>query len=195
MSGDTEIDDLEVSDGASENGYSEHEHEHDLVSKEDDNTDMAEQKYRPDGDENGKNGGSTAITTKPKVDPKDPTRQRRKKARRACYACQRAHLTCGKLPLSLMSSECFLGVNSFKCLCKKEADFNIVRRRATMPAMYKAWTRRCVSRRRQEEGKIPSRRTCRSTSASPRTKLQPSKQSSHRSWTTAIHSNDCSQLS
>lgn len=27
---------------------------------------------------------------------KDPTRPRRKKARRACYACQRAHLTCGQ---------------------------------------------------------------------------------------------------
>lgn len=27
---------------------------------------------------------------------KDPLRPRRKKARRACYACQRAHLTCGK---------------------------------------------------------------------------------------------------
>ena len=27
---------------------------------------------------------------------KDPTRPRRKKARRACYACQRAHLTCGR---------------------------------------------------------------------------------------------------
>ena len=27
---------------------------------------------------------------------KDPTRPRRKKARRACYACQRAHLTCGE---------------------------------------------------------------------------------------------------
>ena len=26
---------------------------------------------------------------------KDPLRPRRKKARRACYACQRAHLTCG----------------------------------------------------------------------------------------------------
>ena len=26
---------------------------------------------------------------------KDPSRPRRKKARRACYACQRAHLTCG----------------------------------------------------------------------------------------------------
>lgn len=27
---------------------------------------------------------------------KDPLRPRRKKARRACFACQRAHLTCGK---------------------------------------------------------------------------------------------------
>ena len=27
---------------------------------------------------------------------KDPSRPRRKKARRACYACQRAHLTCGE---------------------------------------------------------------------------------------------------
>jgi len=27
---------------------------------------------------------------------KDPTRPRRKKARRACLACQRAHLTCGE---------------------------------------------------------------------------------------------------
>lgn len=29
---------------------------------------------------------------------KDPMRPRRKKARRACYACQRAHLTCGLYP-------------------------------------------------------------------------------------------------
>lgn len=33
---------------------------------------------------------------KKKFDPKDPARPRRKKARRACFACQRAHLTCGK---------------------------------------------------------------------------------------------------
>jgi len=26
---------------------------------------------------------------------KDPSRPKRKKARRACFACQRAHLTCG----------------------------------------------------------------------------------------------------
>jgi len=96
MSGDTEIDDPEVSDGASENDYSDHEHEPYVVgNEEDDNTDMAEQKFRPDGDDNGKSGGLTLATTKPKLDPKDPLRPRRKKARRACFACQRAHLTCG----------------------------------------------------------------------------------------------------
>ncbi|KAF4632727.1 hypothetical protein G7Y89_g5399 [Cudoniella acicularis] len=95
MSGDTEIDDPEVSDGASENDYSDQDQEPDVVGKEEDeNTDMAEQKFRPDGEENGKAGGST-VATKPKLDPKDPLRPRRKKARRACFACQRAHLTCG----------------------------------------------------------------------------------------------------
>ncbi|KAF2719202.1 hypothetical protein K431DRAFT_119502 [Polychaeton citri CBS 116435] len=34
-------------------------------------------------------------TEKPKSNAKDPSRPRRKKARRACFACQRAHLTCG----------------------------------------------------------------------------------------------------
>lgn len=32
---------------------------------------------------------------KPAANAKDPMRPRRKKARRACFACQRAHLTCG----------------------------------------------------------------------------------------------------
>jgi hypothetical protein len=30
------------------------------------------------------------------LNAKDPNRPRRKKARRACFACQRAHLTCGE---------------------------------------------------------------------------------------------------
>jgi hypothetical protein len=33
-----------------------------------------------------------------KPNAKDPLRPRRKKARRACFACQRAHLTCGEYP-------------------------------------------------------------------------------------------------
>lgn len=105
MSGDTEIEDPEVSDGASENDYSDQDHEPDVVGREeDDNTDMAEQKFRPDIDENGKAGGSTVTTTKPKLDPKDPLRPRRKKARRACFACQRAHLTCGMFAFLRMMS-------------------------------------------------------------------------------------------
>lgn len=38
---------------------------------------------------------STANGQTKKPNAKDPLRPRRKKARRACYACQRAHLTCG----------------------------------------------------------------------------------------------------
>ena len=41
---------------------------------------------------NPKDGGEPQV----KKNAKDPSRPRRKKARRACYACQRAHLTCGK---------------------------------------------------------------------------------------------------
>lgn len=47
--------------------------------------------------------GKSASQSKPGNGPaksasnaKDPLRPRRKKARRACYACQRAHLTCGR---------------------------------------------------------------------------------------------------
>jgi hypothetical protein len=35
-------------------------------------------------------------TAAQKANAKDPLRPRRKKARRACFACQRAHLTCGE---------------------------------------------------------------------------------------------------
>ena len=107
MSGDAEIDDPDVSDGGSENEYS--EHEPDVVDKEED--DMAEQKFRPDGEENGKDG---STVTKPKLDPKDPLRPRRKKARRACFACQRAHLTCGMFAFLRMKSLAFLCISFHK---------------------------------------------------------------------------------
>jgi hypothetical protein len=46
--------------------------------------------------DNSTNNNTTADgEVKKKYDPKDPMRPRRKKARRACFACQRAHLTCG----------------------------------------------------------------------------------------------------
>ncbi|OJJ43282.1 hypothetical protein ASPZODRAFT_136499 [Penicilliopsis zonata CBS 506.65] len=45
------------------------------------------------GESNGVAAG--AQKTVAGVNAKDPSRPRRKKARRACFACQRAHLTCG----------------------------------------------------------------------------------------------------
>ena len=54
--------------------------------------DMAERSEYP-----GKSDAPASTTNvKPKANAKDPLRPRRKKARRACFACQRAHLTCGK---------------------------------------------------------------------------------------------------
>lgn len=50
------------------------------------------------GDDQTANGNGTSL----KVNSKDPSRPRRKKARRACFACQRAHLTCGTLCLLLL---------------------------------------------------------------------------------------------
>jgi hypothetical protein len=56
----------------------------------------------PTPDESGGEEGNTEMSES-KLDEKkpvngsakDPNRPRRKKARRACFACQRAHLTCG----------------------------------------------------------------------------------------------------
>jgi len=45
---------------------------------------------------NGRKEPNAPATNGPKANAKDPNRPRRKKARRACFACQRAHLTCGK---------------------------------------------------------------------------------------------------
>ena len=47
---------------------------------------------------NGRRETNPPSGNGPKVNAKDPNRPRRKKARRACFACQRAHLTCGMLP-------------------------------------------------------------------------------------------------
>ena len=55
---------------------------------EQEGADMTE--HRHDRDGAGHNGHKSSSNAK------DPLRPRRKKARRACFACQRAHLTCGK---------------------------------------------------------------------------------------------------
>lgn len=63
-----------------------------------DDTDDAHLKNEDEkmADQNGPSEGVDANgEVKKKYDPKDPMRPRRKKARRACFACQRAHLTCG----------------------------------------------------------------------------------------------------
>lgn len=114
------MEDTEVSDGASENEYSDHEHDVDLVEKEeDDNTDMAEHNIRASEVDN--NGRIVGIpVTKPKLDPKDPLRPRRKKARRACFACQRAHLTCGM----------FTFLRAEDALCRNTASFSSFRVRS-----------------------------------------------------------------
>ncbi|KAK4235985.1 hypothetical protein C8A03DRAFT_17329 [Achaetomium macrosporum] len=67
----------------SENEYEDHEQ---LVKEEDDK--MADQRATSEG-------ADASGEPRKKYDPKDPLRPRRKKARRACFACQRAHLTCG----------------------------------------------------------------------------------------------------
>lgn len=54
--------------------------------------------------------GGTSPAQKPannKSNAKDPLRPRRKKARRACFACQRAHLTCGKYYSPCLSTQSF----------------------------------------------------------------------------------------
>ncbi|KAJ9640354.1 Transcriptional regulator of nonfermentable carbon utilization [Coniosporium tulheliwenetii] len=57
--------------------------------------DMAEQK-EPRAENEESSPAQASNGEKPKSsNAKDPLRPRRKKARRACFACQRAHLTCG----------------------------------------------------------------------------------------------------
>lgn len=80
MPDEAELD--ESSDVLSENEYeAKEEQEHDEET-------MAEHGGK-------RQGQSGADGKKPKVDARDPSRAKRKKARRACFACQRAHLTCG----------------------------------------------------------------------------------------------------
>lgn len=70
-------------------------------SGDQDGSEMADQKDQrassdaPQSASNSNNSTTPQASAKPNA--KDPLRPRRKKARRACFACQRAHLTCGKL--------------------------------------------------------------------------------------------------
>lgn len=61
---------------------------------------MAEEKVDRASTEEKSPAHGSGSESKPatKSNSKDPSRPRRKKARRACFACQRAHLTCGEYP-------------------------------------------------------------------------------------------------
>lgn len=63
--------------------------------------DMAAEQVQKDhkGDEDKKDANGQT-----KSNAKDPLRPRRKKARRACFACQRAHLTCGEYYTGLVTA-------------------------------------------------------------------------------------------
>jgi hypothetical protein len=61
-------------------------------SGDQDGSDMAEQKLDHPDDASP----SQKMANDTKSNAKDPLRPRRKKARRACFACQRAHLTCSE---------------------------------------------------------------------------------------------------
>lgn len=68
-------------------------------SGDEDGEDMAEEKQLKSEPEDESSSQTHPVNgTKP--NPKDPNRQKRKKARRACLACQRAHLTCSTYPLT-----------------------------------------------------------------------------------------------
>jgi hypothetical protein len=60
---------------------------------EQDSNEMAEQPEAGDVKAGNAQNGQKAASS----NAKDPLRPRRKKARRACFACQRAHLTCGEM--------------------------------------------------------------------------------------------------
>lgn len=80
----------------------------------DDLIEMTENNMKSESDENGPNM-HVGTPSKLRLDSKDPLRPRRKKARRACYACQRAHLTCG-MYVSFELSICVFFVHSKKII-------------------------------------------------------------------------------
>lgn len=152
---------VEESDNASENEY--------------ETKDERDEESMPDASiksELGANGGEGPDVKKPKLDPKDPLRPRRKKARRACFACQRAHLTCGMFQtLRVLSSARFIKFSFSSWCCRRyhvsctvvSANITIMlhtdiflRRRTSLPTLYKARACRPVPGWRQKEGQVSS---------------------------------------
>lgn len=81
---------------------------------------------------NDRQSGDGSPSQKPsngKPNMKDPLRPRRKKARRACFACQRAHLTCGEYRFFSLHMIQFCNLHIL----------TLTRRRETMQPLYQAW--------------------------------------------------------
>jgi len=97
--------------------------------------DMAAEQKTDDGSPSQK----TANGRKPASNAKDPLRPRRKKARRACFACQRAHLTCGEYSRPIVYK--IVQLSSQTChhplLFSSDQD----RRRATMRTLHQTQPR------------------------------------------------------
>ncbi|KAJ5894480.1 hypothetical protein N7495_006171 [Penicillium taxi] len=67
----------------------------DLSGGDQDSADITEHSEHLDNAKDRINGDGGKENGRKASNAKDPSRPRRKKARRACFACQRAHLTCG----------------------------------------------------------------------------------------------------
>ena len=89
-------DEIDFNDGDQEDMLAENMADSNEPQRADSNASSSDQQPKP----------PSSANTNGKPNAKDPLRPRRKKARRACYACQRAHLTCGKFSKSF-------GVTSF----------------------------------------------------------------------------------
>lgn len=107
----------EVSDAASDNDYE------DSKGPEEGDT-MADQKSISENSNVESMAESATSVAKPKLDPKDPLRPRRKKARRACFACQRAHLTCGEFQGFLSLTHCCLFIILVSAISRRQVRLN-----------------------------------------------------------------------
>jgi hypothetical protein len=139
----------DISDAMSE---SDHDYDETDILDRDDEDKM--------GDSSGRlEHGADGVTEKKKYDPKDPLRPRRKKARRACLACQRAHLTCGEQP--------FCWQYTTPPLTRISS-----RGRAALSAVCQEGTGRGMSRWKPQKGQVSARRPARGPPPCSWAKLQ-----------------------
>jgi hypothetical protein len=125
-------------------------------SEDRDSADITEHSETMDS---GRTNGDAKENRK-STNAKDPSRPRRKKARRACFACQRAHLTCGmhchSLPFLFLGSPCLsFFLLGHAAAASKPVKFRLIlpsRGRTTLPTLYQAWPAGCMPRWGSEKG-------------------------------------------